>query len=351
MLRPPKPDNEADRLRALSRYRILDTAPEMAFDDLVAIAAAICGMPMGAVTLIDTDRQWFKARIGLDAPQTPRYDAFCAHAILDPHAVMVVADAREDARFRDNPLVTGDPGIRFYAGSPLLSAEGLPMGALCVIDREPRTLQPYQLDALDALSRQVSALLELRRVSHELNLQLQDRDWYEQQLASFSDHLELHNADLSEQVRSDSLTGLANRRALTAALEQALDASSHFCVALLDIDHFKAVNDTHGHATGDDVLVEVANTLRASSAGHGLLARHGGEEFAWVMPGIDLDQAMLQCEYLREAVKFASAALPVTVSIGLTQAVIGDSVASVLQRADDALYAAKRAGRDRVMTG
>lgn len=84
MLRPPKPDNEADRLRALSRYQILDTAPEGAFDDLVAIAVAICGMPMGAVTLIDTDRQWFKARIGLDAPETPRMDAFCAHAILDP---------------------------------------------------------------------------------------------------------------------------------------------------------------------------------------------------------------------------------------------------------------------------
>lgn len=220
MQRPPKPDNEVERMQALRRYEILDTAAETAFDDLVSIAAAICGMPMGAVTLIDTDRQWFKARIGLDQQQTPRDDAFCAHAILDPDRVMVVADAREDARFRDNPLVTGAPGIRFYAGSPLRSAEGLAMGALCVLDREPRTLEPYQLEALDALSRQVSALLELRRLSRELKLQLQDRDWYEQQLTSFSNHLERHNADLSEQVRSDALTGLASRRALTAALEQ-----------------------------------------------------------------------------------------------------------------------------------
>jgi diguanylate cyclase (GGDEF)-like protein len=350
MLRPAKPLKEAERLRALLRYDILDTGADAAFDDLVMIAASICGMPMGAVTLIDADRQWFKARIGLEATQTPRDDSFCAHAILDPSTVMVVPDAQQDERFRDNPLVLGTPGIRFYAGAPLRSAEGLAMGALCVIDREPRTLAPHQLSALDALSRQVSALLELRRVSRELKLQLQEREWYEQQLTSFSEHLESHNADLREQVRSDPLTGLANRRALTAALEQALDAGQPFCLALLDIDHFKSVNDTHGHAAGDEVLVRIAGTLRAGSAGHGLLARHGGEEFAWLLPDVDLPQARLQCEFLREAVAFASGALPVTISIGVTQAMPGDGVASVLQRADEALYAAKRAGRDRVIS-
>ena len=351
MQRPPKPDNEADRLRALSRYQVLDTAPEAGYEDLVAIAAAICQMPMGSVSLIDADRQWFKARLGLDPTETSRDMAFCAHAILDPHAVMVVPDARLDPRFSDNPLVTGAPGIRFYAGAPLLSAEGLPMGTLCVMDSQPRELQGYQVDALDALSRQVSSLLELRRVSRNLVLQLRDRDWYEEQLHKFSEELELQNADLHEQVRLDALTGLANRRALSASLELALDGGDACCVALLDIDHFKAVNDTHGHAVGDDVLVQVANSLRASSAGHGLLARHGGEEFAWVLPGIDLDQAVLQCEYLREAVKFASAALPVTISIGVASAQPGDTIGSLLQRADTALYAAKHAGRDRVMAG
>jgi diguanylate cyclase (GGDEF)-like protein len=227
----------------------------------------------------------------------------------------------------------------------------MPMGTLCVIDSQPRELQRYQLDALDALSRQLSALMELRRVSHGLALQMRDREWYEQQLHMFSEELELQNADLHEQVRLDALTGLANRRALGAALELALDGDDACCVALLDIDHFKAVNDTHGHAAGDDVLVQVANTLRASSAGHGLLARHGGEEFAWVLPGVELDQARLQCEYLREAVKFASAALPVTISVGVASAQPSDTIASVLQRADTALYAAKHAGRDRVMTG
>ena len=348
MLRPAKPDNEAERLRALQRYDILDSAPEAAFDDLVAIAAAICGMPMASVALIDADRQWFKARLGIEDPQTPRDAAFCAHAILQPHETMVVPDARADARFRDNPYVTGAPGIRFYAGAPLLDADGLAVGTLCVMDGEPRTLEPQQQAALQALSRQVSALLELRRTSRALRLQLQERAWYEEQLVKFSDALELASADLNEQARLDPLTGLANRRALVAALEQASAAGRPACLALLDIDHFKAINDTHGHPAGDEVLVQVAATLRATSAGHGLLARHGGEEFAWLLPEVDLAQATLQCEYAREAVAFASQALPVTISIGVSAHRPGDTVGEWLQRADAALYAAKRGGRDRV---
>jgi diguanylate cyclase (GGDEF)-like protein len=352
MLRPAKPDNEAERLSALQRYRILDTPPESRFDDLVAIAAAICGMPMGSVSLIDDDRQWFKARLGLEDAETPRDTAFCAHAILEPDKVMVVPDARADARFRDNPFVTGAPGIRFYAGAPLLSADGLPLGTLCVMDRQPRELAPYQQEALDALSRQVAALLELHRVSSELKLQLQDRGWYERKLHDYAEALEAQNAELSEQVRSDALTGLANRRALVAALEDALGAGRlPLCLALVDIDHFKAVNDTHGHAAGDAVLVQVADTLRASAAGHGLLARHGGEEFAWLLPGVELAQARLQCDFLREAVAFASGALPVTVSVGLAEARAGDGLATLMQRADEALYRAKRNGRNRVEAG
>ena len=164
----------------------------------------------------------------------------------------------------------------------------------------------------------------------------------------FSDALELANADLNEQARLDPLTGLANRRALVAALERALAAGRPACLALLDIDHFKAINDTHGHPAGDNVLVKVAATLRATSAGHGLLARHGGGEFAWLLPEVDLAQATLQCEYAREAVAFASQALPVTISIGVSAHRPGDTVGAWLQRADAALYAAKRGGRDRV---
>jgi diguanylate cyclase (GGDEF)-like protein len=355
MQRPATPENEDERLRVLQRYRILDTQPEAGFDDLLTIAAAVCGMPMGSVTLVDADRQWFKARIGLDAQETPRDTSFCAHAILDPHETTIVPDARLDPRFRDNPHVTGADGIRFYAGAPLLSSEGLPMGVLCVMDQTPRQLQPYQRDALDALSRQLSALLELRRVSHELNLQLQDRAWYEQQLQHFNRELQLQNADLSEQARVDPLTGLANRRELGAALEAALrearEESSPLCLALLDIDHFKDINDTYGHAAGDEVLVQVAGSLRGNRTGLGTIARHGGEEFAWLLPRTALAQAQAHCEALRETVAYASQSLPVTISIGLAQATPEDTVSSLMQRADQALYTAKRTGRDRVVVG
>ena len=349
MRRPDKPDNEAERLRALHRYDILDTASERSYDDLVSIAAAICGMPMGSVSLIDADRQWFKARIGIGDPQTPRDVAFCAHAILSPQDVTVVNDAREDERFRDNPFVQNDPNIRFYAGAPIVTLDGLAMGTLCVMDSKPRELEVYQFDALNALSRQVSSMLEMRSLSRALKLQLEDRDWYEHQMHAFQDQLEAHAADLSEQVRQDALTKLPNRRAFSAALEQAIDSDGRCCVAVVDIDHFKVINDTHGHLVGDAVLVEVATALRAASGGQGVVARYGGEEFAWLLHEPDIERARLQCEYLREAVAHASAALPVTVSIGLACRGAGETSAQVFERADHALYAAKRAGRNCVV--
>ena len=348
MIRPTRPHNEAERLAALRRYEILDTPQEAAFDDLVMIASAVCGMPMSSVSLIDLDRQWFKARIGLADAETSRDISFCAHAILNPDEVMVVPDAMEDPRFRDNPLVLSNPAIRFYAGAPLLGAEGLPMGTLCVMDRQPRKLEAHQIDALNALSRQVSRLLEIRQTSRALNLQLQDRSWYEDQLHRYQESLEAHNADLVEQTRTDPLTGLANRRAFSAALETGLNAGRACCVAIIDIDHFKVVNDVHGHLVGDRVLEDVAVQLRAASGGHGTIARYGGEEFVWLLPDMPAAQARLQCEYLREAVHYASESLPVTISIGLAAWNREEPLASLMHRADQALYAAKRNGRDRV---
>jgi diguanylate cyclase (GGDEF)-like protein len=348
MLRPPKPDNETERLAALRGYEILDTAPETSFDDLVMIASAVCGMPISTVSLIDADRQWFKARTGLENRESPRDVAFCAHAILQPDTMMIVPDATEDPRFRDNPLVLGEPCIRFYAGAPLLGIEGLPLGTLCVMDREPRKLLPHQAEALNALSRQVSRLLELRSASRALNLQLQDRAWYEDKLHRYQDALEVENADLIEQTRTDPLTGLANRRAFSAALAGALQTGTACCVAIIDIDHFKVVNDVHGHLVGDEVLAEVAGQLRAASGGHGTIARYGGEEFVWLIPATPVRQAELQCNYLCEAVRHASDALPVTISVGLAASMPGESLASLMERADRALYAAKGNGRDRV---
>jgi signal transduction histidine kinase len=162
MVVPPLPANEPARLAALERYDILDTEREQAYDDFARLAAHICDTPIALISLIDHDRQWFKARLGMDIDETPREQAFCAHAIVD-NATLVVGDALRDPRFEKNPLVTGDPRIRFYAGAPIVTGDGQGLGTLCVIDRVPRELSPAQRQALEALSRQLMAHLELRR--------------------------------------------------------------------------------------------------------------------------------------------------------------------------------------------
>ena len=161
-MRAALPANEDARLEALRGLEVLDTPPEQEYDDLALIASEICGTPISMISLVDRDRQWFKSRVGLDTPETSRDVAFCAHAILQS-GLFVVADATEDPRFADNPLVTTDPKIRFYAGAPLRTADGHAMGTLCVMDRTPRQLTQKQENALRALSRQVEAQLELRR--------------------------------------------------------------------------------------------------------------------------------------------------------------------------------------------
>jgi PAS domain S-box-containing protein len=168
------PPNETARLETLHQYAILDTLPEQEFDDLTRLAALICGTPISLVSLVDADRQWFKSKIGIAEPETPRDIAFCAHAILQPD-VLVIPDALADERFRTNPLVTGEPKVRFYAGAPLLTAEGHALGTLCVVDRVPRDLSLEQRDALRALSRLVVAQLELRRTVSDLSHAIGDR--------------------------------------------------------------------------------------------------------------------------------------------------------------------------------
>jgi GAF domain-containing protein len=155
---------EAKRLAALRSYKQLDTPPERDFDELAKLAAFVCQVPIALVVLLDRNRQWFKAKHGLSVCETPRDQAFCAHAIRQTE-IMVVHDARCDPRFSDNPLVTGDPFIRFYAGAPLITPTGDAIGTLCVIDRVPRTLTSDQLLHLRALAHQVSALFEARKAA------------------------------------------------------------------------------------------------------------------------------------------------------------------------------------------
>jgi GAF domain-containing protein len=163
----PFPANEAARLDALRRYHILDTAPEESFDDFTLLASTICQTPMASMTLIDSERQWFKASIGFVDRETPREHAFCAHAILGPE-VLVVEDATSDVRFSENPFVTAAPHIRFYAGAPLIDGDGHALGSICVIDQQPRPISDTQRNALQALSRRIIAQMELRRISAEM---------------------------------------------------------------------------------------------------------------------------------------------------------------------------------------
>lgn len=149
-------------------YSILDTLPESDYDNITKIAAEICGTPISLISLIDDKRQWFKSHHGLDATETPKEYAFCGHAINTPNDVFIVQDARKDERFYDNPLVTGNPHVIFYAGVPLVSEAGLPLGTLCVIDHKPNLLSQSQISSLSALSNQVINLLELRKSKQQL---------------------------------------------------------------------------------------------------------------------------------------------------------------------------------------
>ncbi len=179
------PDNETSRLAALYALNVLDSVPEKDFDDIVALASTVCGVPMSLVSLIDMDRQWFKARTGTDLTETSRDMSFCAHAILGGD-LLVVPDAQQDARFRDNPAVDTDGGIRFYAGAPLITTDGFALGTLCVVDNQPRRLDVEQLQALRALGRQVTSQLELRRYAVALantTARLQELERHKDELA------------------------------------------------------------------------------------------------------------------------------------------------------------------------
>ncbi|MEO6138086.1 MAG: sensor domain-containing diguanylate cyclase [Luteimonas sp.] len=345
-------DTEAARLAALTDYGILDTLPEKSYDDLVAIAAGICDAPMGSVALIDSERKWFKSQRGFSMSHMARGEAFGAHAIQRPHEILVVPDALADVRFLTNPLVTGEHKVRFYAGAPLVSSSGAAVGTICVMDRTPRDLAPFQREALSGLSRQVVNLLELGLAHRNLSNHLSERDWYERQLLAHQQELIAENAQLTEATRTDVLTGLLNRRAFRGIMQTSIATAVMDCtplaMAIVDIDHFKVINDRYGHPVGDKTLIAVAHALKAHCGDSNTIARIGGEEFAILFPATDLGNATLQCERLRATIETLPHDFQLTGSIGLAVLRIGDVVGSLYARADEALYVAKHRGRNQV---
>src|SRR5258708_20848808 len=168
-------EKETQGLKVLWEYDVLDTVPEEIFDDLTELAAQICDAPIALITLVDEPRQWFKSKVGVSVNETSRDISFCSHAINQP-GLFIVPDATKDDRFADNPLVTSDPKVRFYAGAPLVTPDGYALGTLCVIDKVPRTLRPDQKRALQILSRHVISQLELRRHGLELARAAEERE-------------------------------------------------------------------------------------------------------------------------------------------------------------------------------
>jgi GAF domain-containing protein len=215
---------ERARLEALRDYAILDTTPENGFDDLARLAAELCGTPMALVTFIDADRQWVKASVGVELQETSRAVSFCGHTILE-RGVFAVPDAAADERFAGNPLVTGEPHVRFYAGAPLIGVGGHALGALCVIDRVPRQPTTSQRSALEALSRQVVTQLELRRITSRSNTE--DRQRAEALLRSLTEG-------------TASVTGAAFFQSLVAHLAKALQVRRVYVAECLPDDRARS---------------------------------------------------------------------------------------------------------------
>lgn len=322
----PLPPNEAERLAALHSYDVLDTACETCFDEIAKLASILTGCPIALVSLVDSNRQCFKARLGLDVTETSRDVSFCAHAILQPSELLVVPDTMLDPRFANN-LLTTEQSLRFYAGAPLVNAEGAALGTLCVFDHAPRVLTETQKEALRYLAGAVVTTLELRRAMKRAR----------------------------EAALTDALTGIANRPALLDGLQRAIALQKRegipFSLIYLDLDGFKRVNDLHGHATGDWVLRQVAATLAANARASDMPARLGGDEFAVLLVGQEIDAATAAGR-IRQQVESSMArrGWPVTASVGaLSFRSAPADVEEALSAADKLMYGAKFSGKNRVL--
>jgi diguanylate cyclase (GGDEF)-like protein len=322
MQAPRIPADETKRLRSLTTLCLLDTLPEEKFDRVTRLACRTFNVPIATVSLVDRDRQWFKSRQGLDVCETSRTLSFCGHAILN-EAQLVVPDASLHPYFADNPLVAGDPFIRFYAGQPVHGPDGSRVGTLCIIDKRPRIFTPEDAVILADLGAMVDRELSL-----------------------------IENATI------DELTRLSNRRGFAMVANHVLALCRRnlqtAIVIAFDLDHFKSVNDQHGHDAGDAVLRRFSRLLYSHFRTSDVVARLGGDEFSVLCSGTDHDQVTTSLARLKDA--FDDSELPRTypqLSWSAGTALFDPrselTVDELLRRADARMYCAKAEGRQQLV--
>ena len=315
MQAPPKLSDEDSRLATLRALNILDTQAEERFDRLTRLAKRVFDVPIALVSLVDENRQWFKSCIGFKQSEGPRSTSFCGHAICSDD-VLLIPDASLDVRFHDNPLVTGDPHIRFYAGRPLTALNGAKLGTLCVIDRRPRTVAGDEItllhDLADLVERELAAV----------------------QMATF-----------------DELTSLCNRSSFGLFAQHQLDLCRRFSrpatLVYLDMNGFKSINDRFGHAEGDHALAAFGLAMRIAFRDSDLVARMGGDEFVILLADTDIDAANEAMGRLRVQVETWNRknardyALDFSAGVIAFDAVRHINVQELLVEADRAMYAQK----------
>ncbi len=313
----PKGDlDEQSRVEALHQLRILDTPPEERFDRLTRLARKLFNVPIALVSLVDSERQWFKSNLGLPVRQTPREISFCGHAISQ-REVYVVSDAASDPRFSENPLVTGEPYIRFYAGHALRLTNGLAMGTLCIIDKKPRSFPDDELQALKDLATIA-----------------------ESELAAI--HLDIE----------DDLTGLPNRRGFLYQAKKTINLCYRLgkpaALIYFDLTRFKKINDEYGHQAGDEALRAFAGLLAEHTRESDSSARIGGDEFVLLMHDATAEQAKSCVERLKESVQQYNSQSHKPYDILFNEGIVPldleqeHSIEMLIQKADIAMYSHKR---------
>lgn len=351
MQAPAIPSNESQRLKAVFASQLLDSEYEAIFDNLTMLISQVFDVPIVAISMVDSDRQWFKSIYGLKLCESPRDISFCGHVVAE-NQHLIIENAANDDRFADNPMVLDEPKIMFYAGIPLRfthADQTYNIGTLCIIDSKPHQLSDDQLKMLKSFAYQVESLIEMRVPCLKFESLRDD-------LASDNVTFDVIQDNL-KKLRSlsdtDPLTGLRNRRSLEHFVQTAWQQDkrkNNIAIMLIDLDGFKSINDQFGHSDGDKLLVAIAKHLKKLvRKNNDYIARYGGDEFVLIAFDMDKNSLTALLEKLKSAFKIKDDKLSsITISIG---AVLTDnkeySCQELIHHADEQLYIAKKGGKDR----